>query len=129
MRRVSLALLFCACATAAQAQMVTVQTAATANTLVAKSTGGGNLVSAYATGPAAQTGFLMIFPATTAPVDGTVAPQDCVPMANGLASINYGISGPPAPYNGGIVIVLSSGANCFTKTTGTITAFIHAVVQ
>lgn len=128
MRRLALALFLTACATAAQAQMVTVVTTVTANNLVAKTTGG-NLVGAYATGPAAQAGFLMVFPLAAVPADGAVTPQDCVPMANGLASVTYGPQGPPAPYNNGIVVVLSSGANCFTKTTGSITAFIHAVIQ
>jgi hypothetical protein len=50
--------------------------------------------------------------------------MDCVPFTNGMAQVNDGdIS---VPFNTGIVAVVSSASTCFTKTTGTLTAFIGA---
>lgn len=85
----------------------------------------GNLYSVYATNHTATAGFLIVLNAVSAPGDGAVTGVlDCVPLpASGVASINYA-PGPPKVYSVGIVAVVSSGANCFTKTTGTITAFI-----
>jgi len=89
----------------------------------------GNLYSVYATNQTATAGFLLLLNATTAPADGAVSPLECIPLpANGNATINYG-SGPPSVFSTGIVAVVSSGANCFTKTTGTVTAFLKGSVQ
>lgn len=104
--------------------IATTQTAAAANNLVIKAASG-NLYSVYATNQTATAGFLMVFNATAAPVDGAVTPIDCVPLpASGVASLNFGI---PARFGTGITAVVSSGANCFTKTTGVITAFIKGM--
>lgn len=89
----------------------------------------GNLYSVYAVNLTATSGFLQVFNATSAPTDGAVTPIECIqlpPLAT--SSINYG-SAPPARFSTGIVAVVSSATTCFTKTTGTITAFIHGVVQ
>lgn len=84
----------------------------------------GNLYSAYASNLTATAGFLQIFNATSAPADGAVVPQICVPLpASGGVSVNFS-PGPPQVFTTGITAVVSSASTCFTKTTGTITAFI-----
>lgn len=89
----------------------------------------GSLYSVTATNQTATAGFLMVLNATSAPADGAVTPLACVQLpASGTATIGYGI-GPAEAYSTGIVAVVSSGANCFTKTTGTITAFFNGAVQ
>lgn len=113
---------------AAAAGITPVVTGAAANNLVLKASAG-NLYSAYATNLTATAGFLMVLNATSAPADGAVAPLECVPLpANGTAVINYN-SGPPGVFSTGITAVVSSATTCFTKTTGTITAFIKGAVQ
>ncbi|MCS3451057.1 MULTISPECIES: hypothetical protein [Bradyrhizobium] len=105
-----------------------VVTSAAANNLVLKA-GAGNLYSAYATNLTATAGFLVIINATTAPADGAITPLDCAPLpASGFGSINYN-PGPPSVYSTGITAVVTSAANCFTKTTGVITAYIKGAVQ
>jgi hypothetical protein len=89
----------------------------------------GNLYNAYATSTVA--GYLMIFNSTSAPADGAVTPQDCIPSSltqAGIyaASINYN-PGPIEPFTIGITVVWSS-TGCFTKTASA-TAFIHGVVK
>jgi len=89
----------------------------------------GNLYSAYAVNLTSTPGYVLIFDATSAPVDGAVTPLDCAPLpASGSASVNYR-SGPPKRYATGVVVVVSSGASCFSKVSGTITAFISGDVQ
>jgi hypothetical protein len=89
----------------------------------------GNLYSAYAVNLTSTPGYLLVFDAASAPVDGAVTPLDCAPLpASGSASVNYR-SGPPKRFATGVVVVVSSAATCFTKTTGTITAFISGDVQ
>lgn len=85
----------------------------------------------YATNQTSTAGFLMALNATTVPADGPVVPLDCVALAaNATASISDGGFTPASdPYSIGLVVVVSSGANCFTKTTGTITAFIKGYTQ
>lgn len=105
----------------AAAAIVPDASVAAANSLVIKA-GAGNLFWVYATNTTATNGFLLVFNATSAPADGAVVPLDCVALAgNSTASIG---GEPAARYSTGIVAVLSSGANCFTKTTGVITGFI-----
>jgi len=111
-----------------------VTTAANAATLVVKNSPA-RLFSAYASGLTGGTsGFLLLINATSAPADGSLTGcgtagasgclMDCVPFTNGIAQVNDGdIS---APFNTGIVAVVSSATSCFTKTTGTLTAFIGA---
>lgn len=89
----------------------------------------GNLYNAYATSTVA--GYLLIFNATSAPVDGAVTPQNCIPGAltqSGIyaASINYN-SGPVEIFTTGITASWST-TGCFTKTASA-TAFIHGSVK
>lgn len=99
------------------------QTGAAANSLVLKASAG-NLFSVYATNLTATAGFLVVLNATTAPADGAITPLECVPLpANGNASISYN-PGPAKRFSTGITAVVTSAATCFTKTTGTLTAFI-----
>lgn len=103
--------------------IVPVVTTTAVNTLVIKAAPG-NLYSVYATNSSATGGFLLMFNAVAAPIDGTVTPFDCIPIAGTSTSgINYAPN-PPKYYSVGIVAVLSTGATCFTKTTGVITGFI-----
>lgn len=89
----------------------------------------GNLYNVYATNLTSTVGFLVIINATSAPADGAITPLDCVTLpASGVASISYG-SGPAEVFSTGITAVVTSAITCFTKTTGTITAFIHGSVQ
>lgn len=89
----------------------------------------GNLYSAYAANHTATAGFLLVLNATAVPADGAVTPLECAALpANGNASVSYN-PGPASVYSTGITVVLSSGANCFTKTTGVITGFIRGSVQ
>lgn len=89
----------------------------------------GNLYSVFAANHTATPGFLLILNATAAPADGAVTPLECAALpANGNATVSYN-PGPASNYSTGITAVLSSGANCFTKTTGVITGFIRGSVQ
>lgn len=112
----------------AHAQALTPQvTAAAANNKVLKATPG-MLFSVQAVNGTATAGFLLLFNATSAPVDGAVTPLACAPLpASGSVSVVY--TPRPAAYNTGITAVVSSGANCFTKTTGVITGFIGGTVE
>lgn len=86
----------------------------------------GNLYSIYVT-TGVTAGYLMVFNATSAPVDGAVTPNQCVwAPANATTSVNYG-SGPPGVYSTGITAVFSS-TGCFTKTASA-TAFFHGRVK
>jgi len=88
----------------------------------------GQLYNVYAANATATAGFLLILNSTTVPADGVVTPLDCVALpANGNATLSFN-PGPASAYSTGITAVLSSGANCFTKTTGVITGFIKASV-
>lgn len=97
----------------------------------------GVLYTAYATNLTSTGGFLVILNATSAPSDGAIVPLDCVPLpANnsagscgpGCTGINYR-PGPGKTYSVGITAVVTSANTCFTKTTGTITAFISGDAQ
>jgi hypothetical protein len=89
----------------------------------------GILYSSYASNLTGGTsGNLLILNATSAPADGAVTPIVCVPFSGGVASANYADI-PPASFTTGIVAVVSSATSCFTKTTGTLTAFISGMVQ
>ena len=91
----------------------------------------GNLYSVYAANQTANAGVLMILNAVSAPADGAVTPLECAALpANGNATISYN-PGPASRFSTGIVAILSSGANCFSKntTTNVITGFIRGSVQ
>lgn len=64
---------------------------------------------------------LMIFDATSAPVDGAVTPKICLPVSAATTAIDGIVSQPifgpyPIQFSTGIVFVLSSGQTCVTKT-------------
>lgn len=134
MRRLLVAVLFALLAPGALAQtgqipaIVPVVTAAAANNLVVKASPS-TLYSVYATNLTSTAGFLVILNLIAAPADGAIVPLDCVPLpASGSASISYG-PGPAGQYPVGITAVVTSAATCFTKTTGTITAFIRGMAS
>lgn len=61
--------------------------------------------------------WIMVYNATTAPVDGAVTPVKCYAMASGATS--YSAAFPnPVPFSTGIVIGVST-TGCFTKTAST----------
>lgn len=91
------------------------------------STRPGCLISTYMVS-GASSGFFLVFNAITAPVDGAVAPIECVPVAaNSYQFINFAPQ-PPEFYSTGVVVVFSTGANCLTKTASA-TAWFHGIVQ
>lgn len=87
----------------------------------------GSLYGGHAT-VTTVSGYLMIFDATSAPVDGAVAPKACLPITsngtNGGIAINYTT---PAQYLTGVTVVFSS-TGCFTKTASA-TAYFSFQVQ
>lgn len=89
----------------------------------------GNLYSAYAANITATAGYLVILNSTTSPADGAITPLAvCNLPANGTCSINFN-PGPAQVYSTGITAVVTSASTPFTKTTGTITAFISGSVM
>lgn len=96
------------------------------DTLVAKAAPG-YLYHAQVVSLTATAGFILLFNATSEPADGAVTPVWCKRIAaSGEAEID-----PPFPLNLtiGVVISVSSGSDCSTKTTGVISATIEAEVQ
>lgn len=78
-------------------------------------------------------GFLILVDAATVPATGSLATStiiDCQTLpASGTAEISYSPGPWPASVSNGLVALLSSGANCHTYTTGTITGFIQSFKQ
>jgi hypothetical protein len=72
---------------------------------------------------ATQAKYCVAIDSATIPADGTVLPKLCVPMtasgtnSAGGAIIQSGAGALPIPFQNGIVVYVSSGANCQTKTT------------
>jgi len=109
---------------ASAAGITSVVSSAAENNHVLKASAG-NLYSVYATNLTSTAGFLLVLNSTTSPADGAVTPLACVPLpASSYAQIDYS-PGPPQVFSTGITAVVSSATTCFTKTTGTITAFIN----
>ncbi len=74
-------------------------------------------------------GFMMVFDSATVPSTGAVTPVLCRALpASGTVVIDF-IPTPSAQFSNGIVATVSSGANCSTYTTGTITAWFDAILQ
>ena len=91
--------------------------------------GPGNVFTVSAANMGGSSGFLVLLNATSVPSDGAIAPLACAALAaNGNAVIAYA-PGPPAAYSVGIVAVITTGATCFTKTTGAATGFISGLVM
>lgn len=87
--------------------------------------GAGNFYSLVTTTGAAS-GYVMVFNATSAPVDGAVTPIECVAVAaNSTVSIVYSII--PSAFSTGITAVFST-TGCFTKTISA-TAFFSGKVS
>lgn len=99
-------------------------------TLVAK-TSPGTVYAASASNNTSTAGWLIGYNAIAAPADGALTPGlvlDCVALpASGSASVPAQF--PPTNYSVGVTFILSSAATCYTKTTGTITGFIKALVR
>lgn len=75
----------------------------------------------------ASAGFVMVFNATSAPVDGAVTPIECLPVAaNSAVAVSFA-GGPAAAYSTGITVVFST-TGCFTKTASA-TAFFSGKIQ
>lgn len=72
--------------------------------------------------------FVMVFNATSAPADGAVTPAKCFQF-NGpnTVAVSWGLA--PLKLSTGATVVISTGADCLTKTTGVATAFFDAQVQ
>jgi hypothetical protein len=115
------------CITGCSATTAITPTVSTVNTDATKvfKASPGTVTAAYATNETTTAGFFMLFNATAAPADGAVTPLACVPLpASQVASI----SGPaPINFTTGISAAVSSGADCFTKTTGVIKAFFSGM--
>lgn len=83
----------------------------------------GNLYSLTVT-TGATAGYLMVFNATSAPIDGAVTPAYCAQVpANNTGAFEWAI---PARYSTGITAVFSS-TGCFTKTASATAAFFAQV--
>jgi len=120
------------------AGLVLLSTTATALTPIAVSAAGANslvisskparLYQIFAANHTATAGFVLVLNATSAPADGAVTPLWCINIpASGTANVLFTAEG--ASFSVGITAVLSSGANCLTKTTGTITGYITALLE
>jgi hypothetical protein len=104
-----------------------VVTAAAAATLVAKAAPG-RLYKVQAANHTATAGFVVVLNAVAAPADGAITPLFCFAIAaNGTAQSDF--STRAGAFNTGIVVVFTSAASCFTKTTGVITGFISTLVE
>lgn len=85
----------------------------------------GNLYGVYVT-TGATAGYLLVFNATSAPVDGAVTPSECLwAPANSTTFLNFN-PGPPAIFSTGITAVFSS-TGCFTKTASATAYFAGSV--
>ena len=84
----------------------------------------GTLYSVYVTTPSA--GYLMLFDATTVPIDGAVAPVDVVQCASSATTV-LDYTATPLSFNTGIVAVFSS-TGPFTKTASPVAFFKGGVL-
>lgn len=74
----------------------------------------------------ASAGYLMVFDAVSAPVDGAVTPRECIPVAaNSFVAIDFGDTSEP--FVSGLTAVFST-TGCFTKTASA-TAFFKGRAQ
>lgn len=83
-----------------------------------------NVYNVYAANMSGTAGYLMSFNSATVPSDGTVSPYECVPIAaNSFASIERLLT---TYYDTGVVVAVSTGADCNTLTTsGSLTAWFR----
>lgn len=103
-------------------------TAATSAAMIIKATPG-VAFHVHATASTSAQGFLILLNSATIPGDGAVQPIACRAfLGDGEAEVSYN-PGPGQEFSTGLVAVVSSAADCFTKTTGAVRAFISALVQ
>jgi hypothetical protein len=111
--------------------MTPVVSAGAVDHLVAKAAPG-TAMKIAATNFSSTAGFLVGYNAISNPSDGALTAAlviDCVALpASGTAVIDNQ-PGPGTNYTAGIVVVLTSAASCYTKTTGTVAGFISVKVQ
>lgn len=92
---------------------------------------GGSFYGGYAQNYAATAGWLIAYNGNSAPATGALSPTlvlDCARLpASGSAQIGMNVFGKR--YSAGIILLVSSGADCVTYTTGTITAFIAGMYR
>lgn len=77
--------------------------------------------------------YCMVFDSATIPSTGAVTPKFCVAIPPGNASggaaptadIAAGAGSLPIPFQKGIAVVVSIGADCTTYTAGTATTFLQ----
>jgi len=103
-------------------------TAALAANLVVKASAG-NLYSFDVAADSTLSGaawWLMVYNATSAPVDGSVTPSKCFALASGTTGIHLEFP-TPVKFSTGIVLGVST-TGCFTKTASTH-AFMSAEAQ
>lgn len=105
-----------------------IQSSALAANLVVKAAAG-NLYDFNVSADSTLSGaawWVMIYDATSAPGDGTVAPAKCYALPSGATSISAAFPAPTAFTTGMVIGVSTTG--CFTKTASTH-AFIGAGYQ
>lgn len=113
---------------ASKALTPTTSSALVANLVIKGSAGNfyGFEVSADSTLSAAPW-WILVFDATTAPVDGAVTPKKCYAMPSSTNSAAYSWGTIPIVFTTGIVVSVST-TGCFTKTASTH-AFISGEAQ
>lgn len=90
---------------------------------------GGNLYQLSVSNGTSTAGFMLVFDLAAVPSTGAVTPIMCRALpASGTVVLNF-IPTPAALFANGIVATVSSGSNCTTYTTGTITAFFDAILK
>lgn len=91
----------------------------------------GNFFNGSALNYTANAGFLIAYNANAAPATGGLTPTlvlDCVRLpASGSAQINESTFGKR--FSAGIILLVSSGSDCVTYTTGSITAFLAGLYR
>lgn len=78
------------------------------------------LVSACYTNQSTNDLTILVFNSATVPADGAVAPVGCGPVPKATATlVNAGCYTPPVPMNFpvGLSVAVSSGPNCYLKTS------------
>jgi hypothetical protein len=106
-----------------------VHTTANAATMTAKASGG-TVIDAYAINESATDGRLIAIDANSLPADGALTGATVAECQVAPAGIRTDLrTSIGASYSFGIILVLSSGADCYTKETTKITGYINAKVQ
>lgn len=112
--------------TACSAPPVVSATNATSGLILKASAG--SLCGAYATNYTSKQLLLIAVDSASIPADGAVTPKACVELPpSGTGGINFGL-GFSSTYSAGISVFMSSGADCFTKTTTGLTGFFAGQV-